>query len=205
MRANRLSACVFAVAASLAGCMGSGSVEYAGDVRISSPDLIEIRPGVQVIADADEPLFYSEGHYWLYRDGYWLRSSSYRGGFARIELDYVPQRVRLIEQPQMYAHYRRHAGRHHASAGHLRTRAQPHDQPHAQPHTEDPEHALPPGQGRLPPGQQAAPTALQGPTGPHGPQSGRGPVVPPGQDRVTPDGPAQTAQPNRWPGEWPER
>lgn len=107
MRASRVSAYVFAVAASMAACRGSGDVQYAGDVRVSSPELVMISPGVQVIADADEPLFYSDGSYWLYRDGYWLRSADYRRGFVRVDISYVPQRVRLIERPQTYVQYRR--------------------------------------------------------------------------------------------------
>lgn len=117
MRRLRVSACVFAAAASLAACTGSGDVEYAGEVRVTSPELVEIRPGVQVIADADEPLFYADGYYWLYRDGYWLRSDSYRGGFAAVEISYVPERVRAIDQPQLYVQYRRHMGRERQARG----------------------------------------------------------------------------------------
>lgn len=111
MRRLRVSACVIAAAASLAACTSSGDVQYAGEVRVSSPELIEIRPGVQVVADADEPLFYSDGSYWLFRDGYWMRSDSYRGGFAYVKFAFVPERVRAIEQPQLYVQYRRHMGR----------------------------------------------------------------------------------------------
>lgn len=110
MRFGRISALAFAVATSLAGCMGTGEVEYAGAVHVTSPELIEVSPGVQVIADADEPLFYSDGYYWLYRGGTWLRSDSYRGGFVRVEIRYVPQRIRTIDQPQVYAQYRRRHG-----------------------------------------------------------------------------------------------
>ncbi len=108
MRANRVSAHVFVVAVSLVGCANSdGDVAYSGQVRVTSPELVEIDSGVMVVADADEPLFYSEGNYWLYRDGYWLRSSDYRGGFVRVDLSYVPQGVRGIDRPQTYVQYRR--------------------------------------------------------------------------------------------------
>jgi hypothetical protein len=111
MKPTSISACVFAVAASLAGCMATSEVEYAGTVRVTSPELVTIGPGVQVVADADEPLFYSRGYYWLYRDGYWFRSDSYRGGFARIDFVYVPGELRVIDRPQLYVQYRRHLGR----------------------------------------------------------------------------------------------
>jgi hypothetical protein len=122
MRANRLSACVLAA---LIGCTGTGDVQYAGEVHVTSPELISVSPGVSVLADADEPLFYSNGYYWLYRDGIWLRSSSYRGGFARIEHAYVPERIRAIDRPQFYVQYRRYsADTRQARADQVPTRSQ---------------------------------------------------------------------------------
>jgi hypothetical protein len=132
MKLTRVSAYVFAVATSLAGCTGTGDVEYAGEVRVSSPELIEISPGVQVIADADEPLFYSDGTYWLYRDGYWLRSNDYRRNFARVQLTYVPQRIRSIERPQTYAQYRRHSGRNIEARNTVQPRRTPEPPPPSQ-------------------------------------------------------------------------
>jgi hypothetical protein len=42
----------------LAGaCTGSGQITYSGQATV--PDLVVISPGVQVIADYDEPIFYS--------------------------------------------------------------------------------------------------------------------------------------------------
>ncbi len=111
MTTKRVSACIFVVASSLAGCRGTGEVEYAGEVHVTSPELVEVSPGVQVIADADEPIFYSHGAYWLYRDGYWFRSNDYGRGYARVELTIVPTEVRVIERPQLYVHYSRNYNR----------------------------------------------------------------------------------------------
>lgn len=119
-----VSACVFVVAASLAGCAPTGDVDYAGEVHVTSPELVTISPGVQVVADADEPLFYSDGMYWLYRDNHWYRSDSYRGGFARVEYSYLPQRIRVIEQPQTYVQYRRHGEGRYARERQMQTRSQ---------------------------------------------------------------------------------
>lgn len=121
---RNVSAYVFVVAASLAGCAPTGDVEYAGEVHVTSPELVTISPGVQVVADADEPLFYSDGMYWLYRDNGWYRSDSYRGGFARIEYSVLPQRIRVIEQPQTYVQYRRHGENRYARERQMQTRSQ---------------------------------------------------------------------------------
>lgn len=120
---RNVSAYVFVVAASLAGCAPTGDVEYAGEVHVTSPELVTISPGVQVIADADEPLFYSDGMYWLYRDNSWYRSDSYRGGFARVEYSHLPQRIRVIERPQTYVQYRRHGEGRYARERQMQTRS----------------------------------------------------------------------------------
>jgi len=102
------------IAAGLVGCAGTGEVEYSGGVAVASPDLVEVEPGVQVLADADAPVFYSDGAYWEYRDGMWYRSGYYDRGFARVDINYVPVRIRTIDNPRVYVHYRRHEGRGYA-------------------------------------------------------------------------------------------
>jgi hypothetical protein len=193
--------CAWVVAVSLAGCMGTGEVEYAGEVRVTSPDLIEISPGVQVIADADEPIFYSHGDYWLYRDGYWLRSNDYRRGYARVEITYVPQEVRVIERPQLYVQYRRHYGANRAArTPDMRRRSQP--APHPVPHrteTTPPvvQPTYPPPAAQQPayrdPAQPA--TSPASPVyQPNRPQPG-GQPQPPGSDPTTPTPPPGATSP----------
>lgn len=87
--------------------LASGCVVHArggAGVHASSPDLVLVSPGVYVIADYHEPVFYSNGYYWLYRDGFWLRSSYYTGGWARVHT--VPVGVRRIDRPRTYVRYR---------------------------------------------------------------------------------------------------
>ena len=191
MKPTRISACAFAVAASLAGCMATSDVEYTGTVRVTSPELVTIGPGVQVIADADEPLFYSRGYYWLYRDGYWFRSDSYRGGFARIDLVYLPGELRMIERPQLYVQYRRHLGRerHARPAPQQQTRTPTYQTPtYQQPQPQEP--AYPnsptpaPGQP-MNPGQEPGPKPLPPDIDHTMPQT----TTPPGHDRGNPNAP----------------
>lgn len=129
MKRTRLSACVFAVAAWLAACHGTGDVDYAGAVSVSSPELVQLSPGVQVVADADEPLFFADGYYWLYRDDIWLRSREYNGGFARVDFVSVPQEIRVIERPQIYAHYRQNSTRYREAYARDQERWQTHRAP----------------------------------------------------------------------------
>ena len=214
MTRTRVSALLFVVASSLAGCTGTGDVEYAGEVRVTSPELVEIGPGVQVIADADEPIFFAQGDYWLYRDGYWFRSRDYRSGYARVEFTYVPTQVRVIERPERYVHYRSNLGRNRAARSPQvqRRSTQPPGQQQQQPMQQQPTQPHPaqqqPGQQPYPsqqqpvppqptyPGQPSQPNApkvpLQGPSSPTDPH---GPHHAPGQTKG-----ANPAQPTSPPG-----
>ena len=102
MRTSILSALMFTA---LTGCMGTGSVQYSAEV--TAPELIVISPGVQVIADYNEPVFYSENYYWRYDGGVWFRSNDYRRNWIRVQT--VPVAVRRIDRPTAYVHYRGNA------------------------------------------------------------------------------------------------
>ena len=71
------------------------------------PDLVTVSPGVQVIADYDEPIFYSDGFYWRYYGGAWYRSNYYTGGWVYAR---PPVAVLRIDRPYAYRHYRPPAG-----------------------------------------------------------------------------------------------
>ena len=84
------------------GCVVSGSVRSSAYVE--PPSMVLIEPGVYVVADYDRPVFYTSGYYWLYTDGYWMRSYTYSGGFVRVRS--VPYGVRRIHRPYAYVRYR---------------------------------------------------------------------------------------------------
>jgi hypothetical protein len=93
-----------ALSASVAGCTGQAEVRYSGNA--SAPELVtmESDPSVSVVANSEEPVFYSENTYWLYRDQHWYRSASHRGGWT--EARTVPEHVRRIDRPTTYVHFR---------------------------------------------------------------------------------------------------
>lgn len=84
------------------GCAGSGQFTYASTATV--PELVVISPGVQVIADFDEPIFYSGNYYWRNDGGFWYRSSSHTHGWARVQV--APVEIQRIERPSAYIHYR---------------------------------------------------------------------------------------------------
>ncbi|HWO18548.1 MAG TPA: hypothetical protein VNO30_07215 [Kofleriaceae bacterium] len=93
-------------AALAGGCFSSGRAEYGASVTVSSeaPDLAYVAPGVHVIADYEEPIFYSNGFYWYSVDGIWYRSATYTGGWVQIGTP--PVAIARIRSPYAYRYYR---------------------------------------------------------------------------------------------------
>jgi hypothetical protein len=101
-------------AAALTGCYVSDGTgpNYSGgayatvssDGYAATPDLVTVQPGVQVVADYDEPVFYVDGFYWRFNDGYWYRSNNYYAGWYFYERP--PVAVLRIDRPYAYSHYR---------------------------------------------------------------------------------------------------
>jgi hypothetical protein len=101
-------------AAALTGCYvqdtagpGYGGGAYASasaDGYAATPDLVTVQPGVQVVADYDEPVFFVDGFYWRFNDGYWYRSNNYYAGWYFYERP--PVAVLRIDRPYAYSHYR---------------------------------------------------------------------------------------------------
>jgi hypothetical protein len=97
VRALMLAGALLAGGVSAAGCATTASAGYY------EPDLVYVSPGVQVIANYDEPIFYADGYYWRNAGGVWYRSSYYRGGWAYAR---PPGVILSINSPHRYRHYR---------------------------------------------------------------------------------------------------
>jgi hypothetical protein len=88
-------------ATALAGCAGGYPASVSSEAY--APDLVYAAPGVDVIADYDQPVFYTDNVYWRYDGGTWYRSSSYNGGWQYAT---PPPAVARIDRPTRFAHYR---------------------------------------------------------------------------------------------------
>lgn len=95
---------ILVVAALAAGCTGTYRSTGYVSATAYSPDLAYVGPGVSVVANYDEPVFYSDNYYWRYDNyGRWYRSTYYNGGW----IDGTPPRAVLsIRSPYQYRHYR---------------------------------------------------------------------------------------------------
>ena len=73
------------------GCAASGSARYSASV--TTPNLVYVSPGVQVIEDYDEPIFYSSNMYWRYDGGVWYQSRYHTSGWVRVASPPAPIQV----------------------------------------------------------------------------------------------------------------
>ena len=87
----------------VAACGGVGP-KYAGSVRIADSRLVPINPDVKTVIDADQPVFFARGSYWLLSDGHWFRADSPGARWKYVAKPPVP--VLQIDQPFEYVHYR---------------------------------------------------------------------------------------------------
>jgi hypothetical protein len=69
------------------------------------PPLVEVSPGVQVVENSNEEVFFVDGRYWVERDGRWYWARDHRARWV-METRHVP--VFLVRHRRgEYAHWRR--------------------------------------------------------------------------------------------------
>jgi len=78
------------------------------DVKISfpwlaPPPLVVVEPGIQVVPDYPEEVFFVDGWYWVRRDGRWFHAHDYRAGWSYVAAP-PPALIRL--PPGRYKHWK---------------------------------------------------------------------------------------------------
>lgn len=70
------------------------------------PPMVVIEPGVQVVEDNDEEVFFVSNHYWVRRGPRWYRARDHRGGWVVVDGPGVPPS--LVRVPAgKYRRYKR--------------------------------------------------------------------------------------------------
>jgi hypothetical protein len=101
------------IAAALTGCfatVGEDGQMAGGGVSMSiripmEPVLLVVQPGVSVVRDYDEEIFFSNGYYWARQDQRWYRARDSRSQWSRMDDRNVP--VAIVQSPpDRYRHYR---------------------------------------------------------------------------------------------------
>jgi hypothetical protein len=69
------------------------------------PALVVVEPGVRVVPDLDDEVFFVDGVYWHKKDGQWFRTKDFRGGWAGVDAPLVPALL-VKQQPGKFRRYR---------------------------------------------------------------------------------------------------
>ena len=101
---QRLAVILVAAAATLAGCAGTVSSDGTVVAGTYGPDLVYVSPGVSVVADYPDSVFYTNNYYWRYDGGRWYRSNYYDRGWRR--WGQPPTTLSRIDRPHRYRYYR---------------------------------------------------------------------------------------------------
>jgi hypothetical protein len=108
----RILSVLFVSLLAATGCVATASPGYttayvgpsAGvTATVVGPELVYVSPGVQVIADYGEPVFYADGFYWRESGGIWYRSSYHTHGWVYAN---APYSIVSIRDRHTYRHYR---------------------------------------------------------------------------------------------------
>lgn len=88
-----------------ASAQASASVELRVDLPVVLPKLVVVSPGIQVVPEVSEEVFFHGGYYWVRRDAHWWRSRSHRSGWVLVRPDHVPPGLSRIP-PGQYKHWK---------------------------------------------------------------------------------------------------
>jgi len=69
------------------------------------PPLVAVEPGVQVVEDLDDEVFFVDGWYWVRRDARWYRARDWRRTWVYVEPRFVPRGLHRIP-PGQYRRFR---------------------------------------------------------------------------------------------------
>ncbi len=54
------------------------------------PPLVVVQPGIQVVEDYDDEIYFTGGYYWVRRDDRWFRTRDHRGSWVVVDRRGVP-------------------------------------------------------------------------------------------------------------------
>lgn len=104
-----------ALASAQVGASASASVSLHLDLPVVLPALVVVTPGVQVVPEVEEEVFFVDGWYWVRQPSGWYRSRSHRSGWVLVPARAVPARLVAIPSGK-YKRYK--PAKHHGDNGH---------------------------------------------------------------------------------------
>lgn len=98
MRTPLLLALGLALALPPASTRAQVQVQIHLDLPPILPPLVVIQPGVRVVQDLDEEIFFVGGFYWVARGDTWYRSRDHRGPWGSMKPKKVPAELTRLER-----------------------------------------------------------------------------------------------------------
>ena len=98
----------------LLGVPASGRAQFQVGIGISfpaPPPLVVVQPGIQVVPEMNEDVFFVSGYYWVCHDGTWYRTADWRGGWQWVPIGWVPPALVRIPPGRYRYYYRDDQGR----------------------------------------------------------------------------------------------
>jgi hypothetical protein len=113
MRTPILAAAVVTILSLPSAASAQVSVAVHLDLPAVLPALVVVQPGVQVVPQVHEEVFFVDGWYWARRDARWYRARDHRGGWVVVEDRAVPATIAKVP-PGKYKNYKgdKHDGKH---------------------------------------------------------------------------------------------
>jgi hypothetical protein len=142
-----LLAMLVGMGALLSSCVVRGGAAFRTSPGYE-PQLVEVSPGVWVVENYHEPIFYDNGYYWRYDNNVWYRSRYHSNGWVHVGHHQVPRAVVRIDRPGRYARYR--------ATGNARVRRANHTVPAQRGNTYDHRRAAPRNNRRAAPARGPA-------------------------------------------------
>ncbi len=107
MRRIILLAALVLLLSPTAGSGQGAQVDLRIDVGLPAvPPLVVVQPGIQVVENHDEEVFYTRGYYWARRGPYWYRARRPGAPFMLVERRRVPPGLARLP-PGQYRHWRK--------------------------------------------------------------------------------------------------
>lgn len=101
----RKTAILLAFLPTLALAQVSAGASVNIDLPVILPPLVVVSPGIRVVPDCDQEVFYTNGFYYVRHDGGWYRSRSHRGGWVLVPGRGVPPGLARMP-PGQYRHWK---------------------------------------------------------------------------------------------------
>lgn len=140
---------------------GRGYVGYAAPVVfVAAPQLVYVGPGLYVVRDYDEAVYYSDGYYWCQRGDVWYQTAYWSDPWVTVHVSAVPTTF-VHAHHHSYVHY-------HGAAG-----APVYDAPPRDYHAASPHAVAAVDHGSPPPAPQGAGAIRRSGPASHAPSSGQ--------------------------------